>query len=91
MQINRTLTDVLNEDQQAVAIAGWTNDTDNPARIEVLCTTGDSTVDHYVAVSTRTAVVTRDPWFQQWGWVAIAAIGVTLVVAGLLQINPPSR
>jgi hypothetical protein len=91
VQINPSLTDVLEGSQQTVAIAGWTNDTGGPARVDIRCTTGDSTVDHFVAVPTRTAVVTRDPWFQPWGWVAIAAVGVALVVVGLLQINPPSR
>jgi hypothetical protein len=91
VQINRTLTGVLDDGQQTVAISGWTNDTGSPVRVDIRCTTGDSTVDHFVAVPTRTAVVTRNPWFQPWGWVAIAGIGVTMVVAGLLRISPPSR
>jgi hypothetical protein len=83
VQIERSLTGVLANGQETVAIAGWTNDTDGVANLVIRCTTGDSTVHHYVAVPSRTAVATRDPWFQPWGWVAIAIIGVALIATGL--------
>ena len=91
VQINRTLTAVLNDDQETVAVAGWTNRSDDTVRVELRCTTTDSTADYYVAVPSATAVVTRDPWFQPWGWVAMAAVGVALTVFGVLRINRPSR
>ena len=91
VQINRSLTGVLKGGQQTVAVAGWTNRTDSTVGVDIRCTTGDSTVDHYVAVPTRTAVITRDPWFQPWGWIAMAVAGVALVVAGLPPISRPNR
>jgi hypothetical protein len=90
VHINRALTGVLADGQETVAVAGWTNATDIPVRVEVRCTTSDSTVDHYVAVPTRTAVVAHDPWFQPWGWVAIGVIGLAVIVTGVRRLNPPS-
>lgn len=83
VQIERSLTGVLEDGQETVAIAGWTNATDGVVRVEISCTTGDSTAHHYVVVPSRTAVVTRDPWFQPWGWVVIAVLGVAFIVAGV--------
>lgn len=91
VQIDRSLTGVLDDGQETVAIAGWTNTTGEPATISIRCTTADSGVDHYVAVPTRTAVVTTDPWFQPWAWVGLALVGVVLIAAGAQRINPPSR
>ena len=91
VQIDRTLTNVLADGRQTVAIAGWTNDTGSTSRVTIRCSTEDSTVDHFVAVATRTAVIDRDPWFQPWGWVAMAVVGSALAVVGLMSINPPSR
>jgi hypothetical protein len=91
VQINWSLTGVLESGQESVAIAGWTNTIDQAAPVEIRCTTGDSTVDHYVAVPTRTGVVTSTPWFQPWGWVALAVVGVVLIASGARRVNPPSR
>lgn len=91
VQINRSLTGVLEDGQETVAIAGWTSKFDQAARVEIRCTTADSTVDHYVAVPTHTGVVTSTPWFQPWGWVALAVVGVGLIVAGARRVNPPTR
>lgn len=90
VQINRSLTDVLTEGQQTVAVAGWPNRTNATVSVTIRCQTSDSTVEHYVAVPTRTAVLTRDPWFQPWGWVALAGLGVGLIAAGARPVNPPS-
>ena len=91
VQINRSLTNVLENGQETVGIAGWTNHTDRGVRVEIRCTTSDSTVDHYVAVPTRTGVVTQTPWFQPWLWVTLAVVGVGFVAAGAKWITPPSR
>jgi hypothetical protein len=91
VHINRSLTDVLTAGQETVAVAGWTNTTSRSVSVEVRCTTGDSTVDHYVAVPTRTAVVAHDPWFQPWGWIATAVVGLVVIVTGVRRVNPPSR
>lgn len=82
---------MLEDGQETVAIAGWTSKFDQAARVEIRCTTADSTVDHYVAVPTRTAVVTSTPWFQPWAWVALAIVGAALIVAGARRVNPPTR
>lgn len=91
VHINRSLTGVLKSGQQTVAIAGWTNATDAAVRVELLCNTADSTVTHYVAVPSSTAVIGRRPWFQPWAWVVLAAAGVGLIVSGWPAISPPSR
>jgi len=91
VQINRSLTAVLQDGQETVAVAGWTNPGGDTVRDEILCTSNDSTVDHYVAVPSATAVVTRDPWFQPWGWIAMASVGVAVTVLGVLRLNRPSR
>ena len=83
VQIERSLTGVLDAGQETVAIAGWNNATGRTVRLEVVCRSDDSTVQHYVAVPSRTAVLTRQPWFQPWGWVAVAVVGVALVVMGV--------
>jgi hypothetical protein len=90
VRIDRSLTDVLAGGQETVAVAGWTNTTGQQARVEVRCTTTDSTVDHYVAVPTRTAVVVHAPWFQPWAWVAIAVAGLALIATGAKRVNPPN-
>lgn len=89
IQIERSLTGILKPDQQTVAIAGWTNDGPADAAVQITCQSKDSTVDHFVAVPTDTAVVDRAPWFQPWGWIALAAVGSALAAAGL--IRPTSR
>jgi hypothetical protein len=91
VHINRSLTGVLAAGQETVAIAGWTNTSPGVASIEVRCTTGDSTVDHFLAIPTRTAVVAHDPWFQPWGWIGIAVAGLALIASGVRPLSPPSR
>jgi hypothetical protein len=88
VHINPSLTGVLQAGQQTVAVAGWQNTTPGDITVEILCRSGDSTVDHYVAVPTRTAVTPRNPWFQPWAWVALGAVGAALVAAGLLRAGP---
>lgn len=90
VHINRSLTGVLADGQETVAVAGWRNTAAQAVSVEVRCTTGDSTVDHYVAVPTRTAVVAHDPWFQPWGWVAVAVVGLAVIVTGVQRVNPPN-
>ena len=91
VQLDWSLTDVLNDGRQSVAIAGWMNRDVRTIRVAISCSTGDSTVDHYVAVPSRTAVIIRYPWFQPWGWAALAAVGLALAVLGVLRTNSPSR
>lgn len=85
--INPSLSGILRQDEQTVAIAGWTNDTPGLVRVEIRCTSGDSTVKHYVALPSGTAVVARDPWFQPWAWVALGAVGAALTIIGLLRVQ----
>ncbi len=89
--IDRSLTGVLADGQETVAIAGWANPTDHDVRVGIRCSSEDSTVDHYVAVPTRTAVVTQTPWFQPWLWGALAVLGVALIATGAQWITRPSR
>ncbi len=90
VRIDRSLTGVLAGGQETVAVAGWTNTTGRSAEVEVRCATTDSTVDHYVAVPTRTAVVVHAPWFQPWAWVAIGVAGMALIATGARRVNPPN-
>ncbi len=85
VQIDRSLTGVLPDGRQTVAIAGWTNTGDTTADVGIRCESKDSTVDHYVAVASRTAVLTRDPWFQPWVWAGVGTLGAALIAAGLLR------
>lgn len=85
IQIERSLTGILQPGQQTVAIAGWTNDGPVDKSVEISCRTRDSTVDYFIAVPTRTAVPNRDPWFQPWGWVALGAAGAALAATGLIR------
>lgn len=84
VQIETVLTGILEPGQQIVPIAGWSNDTSNDAVVEISCSTGDSTVDHFVAVPTRTGVVEHDPWFQPWLWVAIGGAGLVVLSAAVV-------
>lgn len=89
--INRSLAGVLQDGQETVAIAGWTNRAGVAVSVVITCNTIDSTVTHFVAVPSRTAVIPTDPWFQPWGWVALGAMGAALTALGLLRISRPSR
>lgn len=90
VQIDRSLTGVLTDGQETVAIAGWTNPADTTASVEIRCNSSDSTVQHFVAVPAGTAVVTQEPWFQPWGWVVLAGAGAALIAAGVGRVNPPN-
>lgn len=85
VQIDRSLTGVLRDGQQTAAIAGWRNTGKTTSDVAIRCRSGDSTVEHYVALDSRTAVLTRDPWFQPWGWAGVGALGAALIGAGLLR------
>lgn len=89
--VNRSLDGVLKDGQETVAIAGWTNRTGSAVSVAITCNTNDSTVTHFVAVPSRTAVITTKPWFQPWGWVALGAMGAVLTALGVLRISRPSR
>lgn len=82
VHINRSLTGILRDGQQTVAIAGWTNRTGAPVTVAVTCRSRDSTVEHFVAVPSRSAVVQTDPWFQPWGWLALGAAGALIIALG---------
>lgn len=82
VQINRSLTGVLRDGQQTVAIAGWTNHTGAAVDVTLRCDSTDSTVEHFVAVPTQTAVVQTDRWFHPWVWLALGAVGALLIAVG---------
>lgn len=83
VQIERSLTGVLQNGQETVAVAGWTNTGPADAVVEISCRSRDSTVEHFVAVPTQTGVVEHRPWFQPWAWVALAAAGAVLTAVGM--------
>lgn len=85
VQIERSLTGILKNGQETVAVAGWANSGPTDAVVEISCRSSDSTVEHFVAVPTRTGVVERRPWFQPWAWVALAAVGVVLTAMGVAR------
>ena len=91
VRLDWSLSNMTGNRQQSVAIAGWRNDGVHVADVEIICDTKDSTVDHYVAVPSKTAVIARNPWFQPWGWAVLAAIGLALAVIGARRLSPPSR
>jgi hypothetical protein len=84
VHINRALTGVLADGQETVAIAGWTNRQGSAATVQISCMSADSTVDHFVAVPTRTGIVQQDPWFQPWVPLLVAGLGATSVVIGIV-------
>lgn len=83
VQIERSLTGILTNGQETVAVAGWTNSGPADVIVEISCRSADSTVEHFVAVPTRTGVVEHRPWFQPWAWVALAAAGAVLTAVGM--------
>lgn len=83
VQIETALTGILTPGQQTVPIAGWRNDESHDAVVEITCSTGDSTVSHFVAVPTRTGTVEHDPWFQPWLWVGVAGCGLLVLSAAV--------
>lgn len=72
-------------EREAVAIAGWHNAGERAVSVDITCATGDSTVDGFVAVPSRTAGFPKDPWFQPWGWVALGGAGAMLTTFGLVR------
>lgn len=85
VQIERSLTGILKNGQETVAVAGWPNRGPSDAVVEISCRSSDSTVEHFVAVPTHTGVVEHRPWFQPWAWVALAATGAVLTVVGMAR------
>lgn len=84
VQINPSVDATLTQGRELVAVAGWTNPGDDPVAVDISCTSSDSGVEHFVAVPTRTAVVARSPWFQPWGWAALAGLGAALIALAVL-------
>ncbi len=80
-----SVTGPLAGEREAVAIAGWRNAGETAATVDIACTTGDSTVEGFVAVPSRTAGFPKDPWFQPWGWVALGGAGAMLTTLGLVR------
>lgn len=84
--LNFSVTGLLGGDREAVAIDGWRNTGSTAAAVDISCDTRDSTVEGFVAVSSATAAIPRDPWFQPWGWLALGAAGAGLAAAGVLRL-----
>lgn len=93
VHINQSLTGLLDAGQETVAITGWTNDVpgEEPTTVRITCSSSDSTVEHFVAVVTKTAVVEADPWFQPWAWVGLGALGMVLVGVGIARLTRQSE
>ena len=87
VQINPELSGILGNGQQIVAVAGWPNQGREPVSVEITCTSRDSTVEHFVAVPTRTAAVQRNPWFQPWGWLALGIAGILAVAIAVARVR----
>lgn len=85
VHVNRSLTGILTDGQETVAVAGWTNHSASPVTVQITCDSRDSTVEHFVAVPSRTAALETRPWFQPWGWAGLGAFGVAVALAGLLR------
>jgi hypothetical protein len=85
VQINPELSGILGDGEQIVAVAGWANHGREPVSVEITCTSSDSTVEHFVAIPTRTGAVQRDPWFQPWGWLALGTTGILAVAIALAR------
>lgn len=85
VQINPELSGILGNGQQIVAVSGWANRGDDPVSVEITCTSRDSTVEHFVALPTRTGAVQRNPWFQPWGWLALGTTGILAVAIALVR------
>lgn len=92
VHINQSLTGLIDAGQETVAIAGWANDApgDEATTVRITCASSDSTVDHFVAVATKTAVVEADPWFQPWAWVGFGALGIVLTGVGIARLTRQS-
>ncbi len=89
VHIDQSITGLLAEGEQTVPIAGWTNGRPggSAVTVKIICDTHDSTVHHFVAVSTKTAVVETRPWFQPWGWLALAVFGGALIGVGVFRLR----
>jgi hypothetical protein len=85
VQINPELSGILGNGRQIVAVAGWANHDRNPVSVEITCTSSDSTVEHFVALPTRTGAVPRNPWYQPWGWLALGTAGVLAIAIAVAR------
>jgi hypothetical protein len=85
VQSNPELSGILRNGQQIVAVAGWANHDRNPLSVEITCTSSDSTVEHFVALPTRTGTVPRNPWYQPWGWLALGTSGVLAIAIAVAR------
>ncbi|HPX37997.1 MAG TPA: hypothetical protein PLH92_14560 [Mycobacterium sp.] len=90
VHIDSSVDAALTGGLERVAVAGWTNRGDGPRVVDISCTAADSGVKHFVALPTRTAVVEHRPWFQPWGWIAMAGLGAMLI-AGAAALGRRSR
>ena len=85
VKINPELSGILRNDQQVVGVAGWTNHDSANVIVEITCDSRDSTVDHFVAIPTRTGALPRHPWFQPWGWLALGTLGILACALGVAR------
>jgi hypothetical protein len=85
VQINPELSGILGNGQQVVGVAGWTNHDRTNVTVEITCDSGDSTVEHFVAIPTHTGALSWDPWFQPWGWLALGTLGFLACALGVAR------
>lgn len=85
VHIDSSVDATLTRGLERVAVSGWTNRGQGPAVVDISCTAADSGVKHFVALPTRTAVVEHRPWFQPWGWIAVAGLGAGLIAWAALR------
>lgn len=84
VHINPALTGILTDGEEVVAVAGWPNRGQTPVTVDITCGSGDSTVDHFVAVPTRTGTTVVNPRYHPWAWVVLGGAGAAAIGAAVL-------